>query len=321
MRSFDVFNGDADGICSLVQLRHVEPCTSTLVTGVKRDLSLLQRVDAKSGDRVTVLDVSLDVNRADLQRLLDRGVVIVYIDHHYAGEIPDSPCLRTHITTQAETCTALIVDGLLSGACRDWAVVGAYGDNIIARADALAQRLGWTEAQRDSAVELGRLLNYNSYGATLDDLRYAPAELYEICVQFDSPFELLAERAELRDELARGYAEDLGRARAVAPRHQDEHTAVYLLPDAPWARRASGEFGNLLAREAPGRAHAVLTERSDASYVVSVRAPLTDRRGAEELCRGFATGGGRAAAAGIQRLPESELARFTDAFRAAYSAP
>ena len=60
MAYFDVFNGDADGICSLQQLRLAEPRESALVTGVKRDIALLKRVQAESGDEVTVLDVSLD---------------------------------------------------------------------------------------------------------------------------------------------------------------------------------------------------------------------------------------------------------------------
>ncbi|MGB5082223.1 MAG: acetyltransferase, partial [Burkholderiales bacterium] len=39
MRRVDVFNGDADGLCSLRQLRLAEPAESQLVTGVKRDIS------------------------------------------------------------------------------------------------------------------------------------------------------------------------------------------------------------------------------------------------------------------------------------------
>lgn len=43
MRFIDVFNGDADGICSLVQLRLAEPRESELVTGIKRDINLLKK--------------------------------------------------------------------------------------------------------------------------------------------------------------------------------------------------------------------------------------------------------------------------------------
>ena len=50
MRQIDVFNGDADGICALLQLRKAEPRDATLVTGVKRDINLLAKVDAGAGD-------------------------------------------------------------------------------------------------------------------------------------------------------------------------------------------------------------------------------------------------------------------------------
>ena len=42
MARFDVFNGDADGICSLVQLRRADPAPeAVLVTGRKRRIDLL----------------------------------------------------------------------------------------------------------------------------------------------------------------------------------------------------------------------------------------------------------------------------------------
>ncbi|MEX0614825.1 MAG: DHH family phosphoesterase, partial [Methylophaga sp.] len=66
MQSFDVFNGDADGICALVQLRLAAPRESVLVTGVKRDIQLLQQVEPEAGDEVTVLDISLQKNASDL---------------------------------------------------------------------------------------------------------------------------------------------------------------------------------------------------------------------------------------------------------------
>lgn len=53
-------------------------------------------------------------------------------------------------------------------------------------------------------------------------------------------------------------------------------------------------------------------------YTVSVRAPLSHPRGADELCTPFETGGGRKNAAGINVLPQTDLAAFVDAFRKAY---
>ncbi|MFO1364243.1 MAG: hypothetical protein U1F45_17610 [Burkholderiales bacterium] len=96
MRRIDAFNGDADGICALHQLRLAEPADSVLVTGPKRDIALLPRVAARAGDEVTVLDVSLDRNRGALEALLERGVRVRWFDHHYPGEIPSHPLFEPH---------------------------------------------------------------------------------------------------------------------------------------------------------------------------------------------------------------------------------
>jgi hypothetical protein len=50
-------------------------------------------------------------------------------------------------------------------------------------------------------------------------------------------------------------------------------------------------------------------------YVASVRAPLASSGGAGDLCAKFG-GAGRAAAAGIDRLPPAGLERFIEAFEA-----
>ena len=56
MQFYDIFNGDADGICALQQLRLEEPRAATLVTGVKRTCAA-RRVAAAAGDELTVLEI------------------------------------------------------------------------------------------------------------------------------------------------------------------------------------------------------------------------------------------------------------------------
>ncbi|MGH8741752.1 MAG: acetyltransferase, partial [Burkholderiales bacterium] len=114
--------------------------------------------------------------------------------------------------------------------------------------------------------------------------------------------------------LCGGYDSDLRRAAALLPAHASPHAALYALPQARWARRVSGVLANRLAREAPARAHAVLTPNSRGGFVVNVRAPMERPRGAAALCLAFATGGGREAAAGINHLEASEVERFTRQF-------
>lgn len=318
MRHYDVFNGDADGLCALHQLRLAEPAPAELVTGVKRDIALLARVPALGGDRVTVLDVSLDRNREALLALLARGAQVRYFDHHYAGEIPAHPLLEAHIDTARGVCTSVLVDRYLQGRFRAWAVVAAYGDNLEGTADELAATLALASGARERLRELGRNLNYNAYGESEADLVMPPAELYRALARYPDPLRFI-ESEPVCARLDAARRADLAAARAVPAAWAGAAALLHVLPDAPWARRVGGSYANALAAEAPGRAVAVLVPGSAGGYVVSVRSPATAAMGADELCRAFPGGGGRRDAGGIDRLPESCLEdfrrRFADAFR------
>lgn len=315
MKTFDVFNGDADGILSLVQLRRDEPRPeAVLVTGRKRDINLLGRVDAGAGDIVTVLDISMRSNADDLRRILDAGANVFYADHHNPGDIPDHPNLNAIIDTSAEICTAMLVDEVLQGRYRAWAVAAAFGDNFpkLARAKADGRDLPLDKLER-----LGMLVNYNGYGAGLEDLHFHPADLFGHLAPFDTPMEFLSETPEVFARLDDGFESDMSAAENAKIIDQTDKGLVIELPDAASSRRVSGVYGNALAQDFPKRAHAVMT-RKDGGYVVSVRAPLTNRSGADTLCLQFETGGGRSAAAGINHLPDADLSTFVTAFRSAF---
>lgn len=316
MAHYDVFNGDADGICALHQLRLAYPVHSQLITGVKRDITLLDRVMAKPGDEVTVLDISLDKNRAALLALLARGVRVAYFDHHFPGDIPAHPGLAVHIDRASEVCTSLLVDRFLQGKHRIWAVVGAFGDNLRQAALHAAEPLDLNQMQLEALQRLGECLNYNAYGESVADLYFPPDELYRLLQRYVDPFAFIAEEAAFR-QLQEGYAEDMAKAQALSPKGVTEACALYFLPDEPWSRRVSGSFGNKLAQDWPQRAHALLTLRPG-GFTVSVRAPLASPEGADDLCRRFESGGGRKAAAGINFLPENRLDEFVAQFRAAF---
>ncbi len=319
MSHYDVFNGDADGLCALQQMRLHNPIDdAVLVTGVKRDISLLQRVEAKAGDSITVLDVSLDKNRDALVKLLDAGCYIEYYDHHFAGAIPSHPQLATTIDTSPETCTSLLVNDAINGAHRGWAVAGAFGDNFHDAARQTAAPLGLDSEQLILLNELGTCLNYNGYGTDINDLHYHPEALARAMRPYHDPFDFIASEV-VYQTLHAGYHDDMGRAEALSPEESDQKTALIIMPDEPWARRVSGVYGNLLARVFPERAHAILTLMDNGSYRVSVRAPLSTRQGADVLCREFPNGGGRQAAAGINELPEENYAHFVARFKAIFS--
>jgi hypothetical protein len=316
MKFYDIFNGDADGICALHQLRLDELRDAELVTGVKRDTALVARVDAQAGDSLTVLDVSLRSNAAAVARALQLGASIEYFDHHAAGELPQHPAFRAHIDTAPDICTSLIVDSHLAGRHRLWAVVAAFGDNLVESAIRAAQPLELDHTELARLHELGEAINYNAYGESIDDLHYHPADLYQLIAPYRDPRHFIFDEP-VFEVLKQAGAEDLARAEDLQPEFANDAAALYVLPDAAWSRRVNGVFSNRLAQAEPQRAHAVLVTKAD-GYVVSVRAPRSNPVGAEKLCSAFATGGGRQAAAGLNRLPQQDLARFADAFRAAY---
>jgi hypothetical protein len=317
MTHYDVFNGDADGLCALQQLRLADPGETVLITGVKRDIALLDRVRPAPGDQLTVLDISLDKNRHALLRVLDSGAQVRWFDHHYAGEIPTHPGLEAHIDPAPDRGTSLLVHQALDGAFPLWAVVGTFGDNFDASARRLAAEVGLSEADTETLRELGILLNYNGYGAQVSDLHVAPDILFKRLRPYADPRDFIAADQTFA-HLRAGHAEDMAHAEALEPVFATTTHAVFRLPKAPWARRVSGVLGNDLARQTPDRAHALLTEREQGGYLVSVRAPLGRPDGADALCRQFATGGGRKAAAGINVLPEVDYDRFVAAFCAAF---
>ena len=314
----DVFNGDADGICALLQLRLDQPLKSQLVTGIKRDINLLDEVKVQQGDQVTVLDVSFEKNRASVDRILEQGGSIFYIDHHQPGEIPDHKHLKTIINTNADVCTSLLVNEYLEGKYREWAVTGAFGDNLFDSAIQTAFPLSLSENQLQQLKMLGTCINYNGYGTSLSDLHFAPDLLYQELHSYSSPFDFMSDNVEIYERLLAGYSNDMASVKRIEPEYQTEKVAVYVLPDEIWSKRINGVFGNELANNNPDRAHAVISMNSQQAYQVSVRAPLSNKIGADELCSSFPTGGGRKAAAGINHLEIEDLATFISAFEEKY---
>ena len=317
MAFYDIFNGDADGICALQQLRLAQPRDSELVTGVKRDIALVSRVQAAAGDELTVLDISLAENRDALLSLLRAGARCIYFDHHFPGDIPVHPGLEAHIRAAPGVCTSLLVDAYLGGRFRAWAVVAAFGDNLPQEAALAAAPLQITADELASLRELGECLNYNAYGNTPQDLHFHPAELYRRLQPYADPLQFIAHDPALKT-LREGLREDLVHAAAVAPLIETATHYVLVIPDEHWGRRMHGPWANRLATAQPQRAHAVLIE-CDNGYRVSVRAPVARPFGADRLCRRFSTGGGRPGAAGINLLPRERLNDFISTFRASFA--
>lgn len=315
MKFYDIFNGDADGLCALQQLRLTHPREATLVTGVKRDIALLRRVDAQPGDVLTVLDIALERNGDAARRALEVGARITWFDHHAPGEIPSHPAFESHIDTAPSVCTSLLMDRHLNGAQRGWAITGAFGDNLGAPARALAEASGYSAADTDVLRRLGECLNYNAYGEEVSELLVAPEDLSRRMRAYRDPLAFARDDPTLA-RLENAMREDMALAQAVAPLSAADGVVVIVLPDEPWARRVSGTIAHAAARDAPDCAHAVLTP-GRGTFTVSIRAPLNAPQRAMEVAKRFG-GGGRAGAAGIDGLPADRMDALVLAMREVY---
>jgi nanoRNase/pAp phosphatase (c-di-AMP/oligoRNAs hydrolase) len=314
MKKYDVFNGDADGICSLIQLRLKSPLSSTLITGVKRDINLVSKIDIGCGDHLTVLDVSLKKNIAEVNAALNKGAHVFYIDHHDPGQGVTHNNFTSIINQSPSVCTSILVNGYLKGSFPLWAVVGAGGDNMASSAQVLATQHGLNTDDFNSLIELGQLINYNAYGEKIDDLHYHPSELYQTLLNYASPLDFIKDdNTQIFSQLQDSYQQDINKANAIDVYYSTDKVAVYLFPEAKWSRRINGVFVNHLVHKYPDRAHAVCVKKTNNQYVVSVRAPKNNPYGASKFCENY-LGGGRESAAGINDLQENKIDEMCERF-------
>jgi hypothetical protein len=246
-----------------------------------------------------------------VDELLATSCSVFYGDHHFPGdELPELPEFKALIDTQPTTCTSLLVDQHLGGRFHNWAIAASFGDNLNAEGKELAAKARLSPEQTEALKTLGVCINYNGYGSTIDDLHFHPADLYREFVKFADPLELIASAPNARQQLRDGYEADMVQGLAAPVLTESASSLVVKLPDKAWARRVTGVLGNELANRNPDKACAIVIEKADNTWLVSIRAPLNSRTGADEVARHFPTGGGRKAAAGISALPAAQLDEF-----------
>ncbi|MBF0199379.1 MAG: acetyltransferase [Planctomycetes bacterium] len=316
MSHHDVFNGDADGILSLHQLRLAFPRESVLITGVKRDIKLLEQIPSGENSSITVLDISMESNAQALDRLLAEGAEIEWFDHHRAGEIPATSSLKSHINLSSDACTGLIVNEHLEGRFYLWAVAAAFGDNLSAQARALGSSL--SEEQLTQLKEIGEALNYNGYGQKAEDLSVWPGDVYLDLQKYTDPFEYYEKSACLHKIIAQKTADEkeMGNAKEI---YRSSAGVCVLLPKSPASARMSGVFSNEMVMNEPDLAHAIFTQLDEEHYRISIRAPLNRPEGADVLAVKHPTGGGRSKAGGVNSLPMKDRDLFFRNFDEVFS--
>lgn len=313
MTNYDVFNGDTDGIFAWHQLRLAHPRDAILVTGVKRDVGLVGRVEAGERDLVTVLDVSHTKNRKDVQKLLDSGATVEYFDHHDPGELIEHPNITYHINTEPNVSTGLIVNSHVNGKNRLWSIATAFGDNHVDLAMNMAKSENLNEEQIIFLKQIGLVVNYNSYGQTVEDLFFPPEEIAKAVKACGSDIFRFTEQSDIFPTLLGHFSADMSSAVCQKPYSFSDNAVIYTLPNEAWTHRVMGSFSNHLVATNKDLACAIAVLNSDGTYRISVRSSLNNPYGAGDLCKKF-RGGGREKAGGVNNLEASELDNFKEEF-------
>ena len=277
MRWF-AYNGDADGICSMVQWGLVHGIEGNRVTGVKRDIMLLDRISPNSGDEVIVMDISHARNEKRASEISSSGIAITWFDHHLAGDLGNE--IQSFIDTSPNVCTAKLVEKFLN-IPSDWSEVALHGDGLS------------RHSVKPELKELGELLNYNGYGGSLDDLHFHPDDLMLKCLHSKSPEEFM--KTETFRILKNGFTKDIENCESIG-----KIDGIFLLPNLPWARRAVGVFAHRVFEKLGGTQ--VIAIDMGEHLQVSIRGDS----GIGELCAKFG-GGGRQTAGGIDSLPKNQI--------------
>ena len=318
MTNYDVFNGDTDGIFAWHQLRLTHPRDAEIITGVKRDVNLASKVNAEEGDLVTIMDVSHAKNRKDVQRILDSGAIIEYFDHHDPKELIDHPNITYHINTEPNISTGLIVNSHVNGQNRLWSIATAFGDNHLDLAMNMAKSESLSDEQVLILKQIGLVVNYNSYGQTIEDLFYSPEEIAEAARACGSDIFKFLEQGDIFSTLLENFNADMSSAVCQEPFSISENGVIYTLPNEAWTHRIMGSFSNHLVSTNKNLACAIAVLNSDGTYRISVRSSINNPHGAGNLCGNFG-GGGREKAGGINNLPASDMNTFKEEFDKVFS--
>lgn len=311
-----LFNGDADGLIGqhLLYLSGLRP--SLRITGMKRDLALLRRLPESFRGDVHVLDIGFKANAKDAEAFLARRAgSLTWYDHHESGPLLESPEFKAHIHPTRGQCTGLIVNAVLGHRYDLWAAAAAFGDNQVSSAQAVLARHALDEADTLALRQLGEWLNYNAYGEAGDAL-HTPLSVAQKLEAFDDPRTCFRDSG-LFEGLAEQLAEDEAHASVLKPWRQQGNARVYLVPDAPWARRYGATWMNRLVQKHPDQAFAIFQERSDGNLLASLRAPQSGpfaSWSAATFAERYPTGGGRVQAAGINALPAEALQACAESF-------
>ena len=249
------------------------------------------------------------MNRAALERLVRDGAAVEYFDHHFTGDAPLPGGVVAHIDTSPHVCTGMLVDRHLHGRQRIWAVVAAFGDNLVDVACDLAAALCREHGRAGGAAGPGRRTDAQQLqrprrGRVDPAGRRSRGSSSPSPIRFDSLRRARCTRPSRPRDAATSHSRATSRRRTCCP-----GPGCTCCPMRP----GRGACAASSATRSPTRSPRSRTRSSRCARTATTRSACARRARvptAPTRSAGSSAGNGRAAAAGIGRLPREELGEF-----------
>ena len=127
--------------------------------------------------------------------------------------------------------------------------------------------------------QIGLVVNYNSYGQTIEDLFYSPEEIAEAARACGSDIFKFLEQGDIFSTLLENFNADMSSAVCQEPFSISENGVIYTLPNEAWTHRIMGSFSNHLVSTNKNLACAIAVLNSDGTYRISVRSSINNPHG------------------------------------------
>ena len=177
----------------------------------------------------------------------------------------------------------------------------------------MAKSENLSEEQTTLLKQIGLVVNYNSYGQTVEDLFFSPEEIAKAVKACGSDIFRFTEQSDIFPTLLENFSADMSSAVCQEPYSISDNAVIYTLPNEGWTHRVMGSFSNHLVSTNKDLACAIAVLNSDGTYRISVRSSINNPYGAGDLCKKFG-GGGREKAGGVNNLNASEVDSFKEEF-------
>lgn len=311
-------NGDADGIFSFRILHEslgLRESNVRIVSDVKRQTHLIERVLAAENEDIYALDIELSKNSESVLKLINKNRFF-WFDHHVSkfsvDEIINHINFHNFINTASNYNTSKIAYEKMNSKSSGWMISALFGDGLQEIAQDECDKHKISAADAKVLEQVGRFINYNSYGNSATDLFFHPVDICHDVLKYSDPVEFYRQ-SEIPKKIERFYEED--RTQFLNFLGQLKAADILDLPNEPWSIRFSGEAGNTLSRMYPDRTFAIVSQNRDSTYNVSVRSSKNSMVHIGQFCNQFHNGGGRAHSGGITSLPSEQLQHFKSEFR------